>query len=94
MMGRYDWGHMGGWGWVGVSLGSVLLLALVGFVAWLVVRAADRPGAGSPPPARTAAQGTAERVLADRFARGEIDEDEYRRRLGALRSVGAGPDAW
>jgi putative membrane protein len=26
-----------------------------------------------------------ERVLAERFARGEIDEDEYRRRLAVLR---------
>jgi putative membrane protein len=31
-----------------------------------------------------------EQVLAERFARGEIDEDEYRRRLGVLRET-AGP---
>ncbi|MFD3415500.1 SHOCT domain-containing protein [Streptomyces cyaneofuscatus] len=33
---------------------------------------------------------TAEQVLAHRLARGEIDEDEYRRRLGALRQSGPG----
>lgn len=27
-----------------------------------------------------------ERMLAERYARGEIDEDEYRERLGVLRS--------
>jgi putative membrane protein len=30
--------------------------------------------------------GGAERVLAERYARGEIDEDEYRERLAVLRS--------
>ncbi|MFI6154969.1 SHOCT domain-containing protein [Kitasatospora sp. NPDC051170] len=36
----------------------------------------------------------AEQVLAERFARGEIDEEEYRRRLDVLRSAdgpGSGP---
>ncbi|MED7827284.1 SHOCT domain-containing protein [Streptomyces chiangmaiensis] len=32
-----------------------------------------------------------ERVLAERFARGEIDEEEYRRRLGVLREEPPGP---
>ncbi|MDN3359982.1 SHOCT domain-containing protein [Actinomadura sp. DC4] len=30
--------------------------------------------------------GGAEKVLAERYARGEIDEEEYRERLGVLRS--------
>ncbi|MDX2648788.1 SHOCT domain-containing protein, partial [Streptomyces sp. PA03-1a] len=30
-------------------------------------------------------------VLADRFARGEIDEEEYRRRLATLRGSDADP---
>jgi hypothetical protein len=38
---------------------------------------ADRPG---PPP-------TPDRLLAGRFARGEIDEEEYRRRLDAMRAA-------
>lgn len=94
MMGWYDWDHMSGWGWVGASLGSLLFLALIAFVAWVVVRAVRRPGDGPPRTARTAGQDTAERLLADRFARGEIDEEEYRRRLATLRSVGAGPGVW
>ena len=94
MMGRYDWGHMTGWGWVGTTLGSLLLLALLGLIAWLVVRAVQRPGDGPARPPRTAGQDTAERLLADRFAQGEIDEDEYRRRLATLRSAGTGPGTW
>ncbi|WP_374230896.1 SHOCT domain-containing protein [Streptomyces sp. UNOC14_S4] len=31
--------------------------------------------------------------MAERFARGEIDEEEYRSRLAALRSSGPGPGA-
>jgi putative membrane protein len=33
---------------------------------------------------------TPEQLLAERFARGEIDEDEYRRRLDTLRGTGPG----
>ena len=88
MMGWYDWDHMSGWGWAATTLGSLLFLALVGLVAWLVVRAARRPGDGLSTPAHTVEQDTAEQLLADRFARGEIDEDEYRRRLATLRNVG------
>ncbi|MGR6964465.1 hypothetical protein ACU610_08410 [Geodermatophilus sp. URMC 61] len=91
MMGGYDWEHMGGWGWVATTLGSLLLLGLLGLVAWLVVSAVRRPGGGPLTSMRTTGQDTAERLLADRFARGEIDEDGYRKRLATLRSVGTGP---
>jgi putative membrane protein len=35
---------------------------------------------------RAKGNGGAERVLAERYARGEIDEEEYRERLAVLRS--------
>lgn len=35
---------------------------------------------------RTKGSGGAERMLAERYARGEIDEEEYRERLGVLRT--------
>ena len=94
MMSWYGWDHMGGWGWAATTISSLLFLGLVGLVAWLVVGAARRSGGGSYRPARTAGQDTAEQLLADRFARGEIDEDEYRRRLATLRNVGTGPGGW
>ena len=31
--------------------------------------------------------GTPERILAERYARGEIDDEEYRRRIGTLRGA-------
>lgn len=49
----------------------------------------QRPAYDAPPPERPP-YGTApapEQLLAERFARGEIDEDEYRRRLAVLRDA-------
>ncbi|WP_369221211.1 SHOCT domain-containing protein [Streptomyces sp. R39] len=62
--------------------------------------ARGRPGpAVRPPPARTTAPnpshgrppGGRRRILAERYARGEIDEEEYRRRLDTLRGSRSGP---
>lgn len=68
------WWHDGGWGgWVMMSLS---MLVFWGLVAWGVITVL-RGNAHSREP---------ERTLADRFARGEIDEEEYRRRSAALRA--------
>jgi putative membrane protein len=40
-------------------------------------------------PGRSRDRPTAEQVLAERLARGEIDEDEYRRGLETLRASGS-----
>lgn len=81
----------------------VALGALVGLGVWLVLR--RRPSAASPvvaatplaPTAPASPTASAEVILAERLARGEIDPDDYRTRLDALRGVVAaatpGPDA-
>jgi putative membrane protein len=46
----------------------------------------NRTNLPTPPPARTP-----EQLLAERFARGEIDEDEYHRRLTPLREAASRP---
>lgn len=71
--------HMdSGWWWV-MGIGWLLFLAFIGFLVYLLVRhhtdSATSVGRRS----------TAEDLLAERLARGEIDEDEYRRRRDALR---------
>lgn len=88
------YGHdMGGWGYAGMAIGMVLFWALiiVGIVALVRYAGVDQtprylpPGSlppGSIPPAN---QYDAEQMLAVRFARGEIDESEYRHRLTVLR---------
>jgi putative membrane protein len=72
----WDGDRMGrGWWWA-MGVGWLLFLALVGVLAVVLVRQlSDRNGT----------RGSAENVLAERFAGGEIDEDEYRRRRAALR---------
>ncbi|MEV7326011.1 SHOCT domain-containing protein [Streptomyces sp. NPDC093970] len=69
-----------------MSAGMILFWAVLVAVGVQLFRAMSR-SAGSGAPATAPPTGpTPERVLAERFARGEIDEDEYRRRLSVLRA--------
>jgi putative membrane protein len=84
----YDHG-MTGYGWVLMTFGMLVFWALLIGAVVLLVRALGRrgePGDARRPPGEASA---AESVLAERFARGEIDEAEYRQRLAVLR--GASP---
>ncbi|MEE6175449.1 SHOCT domain-containing protein [Mycobacterium sp. 050134] len=81
MMFWYDH-NMGWWGWAGMGIGMLLFWALLiaGIVALVAYIGGDRqvrPGAMTT--------SSPEQVLAARFARGEIDETEYRDRLAVLR---------
>jgi len=100
MMFWYD-RHMSGWGWFGASLGMLVFWGLLIAAFVLLLRAFDRPQTMGPhraswapptpaPPTPTPhPPSSAEQLLAERFARGEIDEEEYRRRLQVLRTDGA-----
>lgn len=83
-----DYGHDGNWGWGGWLLMSLTMLAFLALVAWgvfLVWRSTAGPhsaGREQQAPPRQTPEG----ILAERLARGEIDADEYRARLDALRS--------
>jgi putative membrane protein len=81
MMDHHDGGGRGhGLGWLIVI---VVLLGLVAVVVWAVMRITTARHAASAPP--SGASRSAEEILAERLARGEIDADEYRERLSALR---------
>lgn len=69
-------GHMDGWGW-----GGLMMLGWWLLVAGAVV-AAFRFGAFGRIP-RSERRGARE-ILDERFARGEIDRDEYRERVEVL----------
>jgi len=89
--------HMGNGGHVHWVLWIVVLLALIGGIALLVAAsrhrrataavAAPAHATSAAPAAPTApAAVSAEQILAERFARGEIDEAEFVARRDALRS--------
>ena len=70
--------HMdNGWWWV-MGVGWLVFLALLVALVYLIVRhnTGPRAAGGSP--------GRAVEILDERFARGEIDEQEYRSRRDAL----------
>lgn len=79
------WGHgMSGWGYLGMALSTVafwgvLITGMVFLVRYL---------RGDHQTSRPPANGDPQQVLAERFARGEIDEEEYHNRLATLRSTG------
>jgi putative membrane protein len=70
-----DWGN-GGWGvgdWVAVSSMMILFCgALIALVVWIVRTGSSDRGSGGVPD-------RAESLLAERFARGEIDTEEFNR---------------
>lgn len=67
----------GNWGWW--LFMPVVMVAFWAAVIWVIVSAVR----GRPAPSQPSQD--AEQILAERYARGDIDDDEYNRRLGTLR---------
>jgi putative membrane protein len=86
MMDANDGMGGGGWWWVWL-VGGVVLVALVVVLLVETMRRTGGPGYDSGPvtPAAPSPR-AAEDILAERFARGEIDAEEFRSRREALRS--------
>ncbi len=70
--------QMSGWGYAFMVVSALLTWSVLAAAGYVLVRRI-RPGA--------ATGGQPEQVLAHRYARGEIDDDEYRRRLSTLRDA-------
>lgn len=83
MMGGFD-GMMGGWsalGWLWMLIPVLFWGGLLALIVWAIVRVFPIRGAErSERP-----EESAEDVLRSRFARGEIDAEEYGRSLEVLR---------
>jgi putative membrane protein len=77
-----DWYDHGGWGWgwfaMVVFMAAIAVAAVVA-VVWMV-RTSSAVAVASPPSADEA-----ERILEARFARGEIDAEEFTTRRELLR---------
>lgn len=78
------YGHdIGGWGYAGMAIGMVLFWALIvgGIVVLVRFAGGDQVTRYTMPPEQPDPQ----HLLAVRFARGEINETEYREKLALLR---------
>ncbi len=72
------WDHMGGWGWGMMFFGWLFMVALVALIGWAIWSATRRP---EPTGGH---EGRARQLLDERYARGEIDRDEYLERSADL----------
>ena len=79
MMGWYHDG-MGWSGWIVMTLAMVAFWALVVFAVVALFRGGQRSADSTPD------RGDPMKILEERFARGEIDEDEYHARSSVLRT--------
>jgi putative membrane protein len=82
------WDNGYGWGaWLAMTVGMVAFWALIAVAVVAVVRSMrdDNPRDVRP------RDDAAARLLDERFARGDIDEQEYRTRRELLRSGQSGP---
>ena len=81
--GRWMWGH--GWGWVGWLLMCVFMLVFWAGLITAAVVGIRYLAASDRPPTQGDARRRPEDILAERYAAGEIGDDEFRRRLSLLR---------
>jgi putative membrane protein len=82
---RYWNGGGWGWGWAGWVAMVLMMLIFWGAIAWVVVAVVRHGGLTSSESSRGEQPPDPLRILDERFARGEIDDDEYQRRREVLR---------
>jgi len=77
-----DHPHMGGWGWGGMILGPIMMIVFIALIVGAVVLVIRWTGLGGSAVAGGANK--ARQILDERFARGEIDKDDYEERKRVL----------
>jgi putative membrane protein len=81
----------GNWWWIPMM---IMMVAFWGGLIWIGVTLLKRNHATAqvhaPAAAPTPAKATAQEILAERLARGEIEPEDYRQRLDALRQPPVG----
>ncbi len=84
--GRADYLHYGwDWGWGHMIFGSLMMILFWGGIILVIVLASRRLGSGSSHSTAQPAAGKAPLdILHERFARGEIDKEEYEERKRLL----------
>ncbi len=72
-----------GWGWGAMLLGPVMMIAVLAAVVFVVVLIIRWLG-GETPGRPSRSENSALDILRERFARGEIDKDEFEQKRRAL----------
>jgi putative membrane protein len=90
---HYGWGGPGPFFFIFPLLWFLLFVTVIILIARRARRGGPRGGWGGPWAAHGAAGADPVTLLGTRFARGEIDEAEYRSRLSVLRSADPYPSA-
>lgn len=70
----------GDWGWGASVVMTITMLGFWALVAWVIASLVNGAGGGER-------RSEADAILAERFARGEIEEEEYRRRRDLIRAA-------
>ncbi|MHB8378314.1 MAG: SHOCT domain-containing protein [Acidimicrobiales bacterium] len=78
-----DWGN-GGWGWGTWLPMMLMMLILFAVIIGAVLMFTHSWTSRLPPHDHSERVSESRRILDERFARGEIDEDEYRKRKDVL----------
>jgi putative membrane protein len=87
----YGWlGNFGSFGWIGLVFNLLILSAfvigVVALILWLVRRLRGKNAGAYSPATIENAQNSPQDVLAIRYARGEIDSDQYKKMVSTLDS--------
>jgi putative membrane protein len=80
-VGSFGWPMMGGFGWVGLTIQILFWLAILALIVWAIMRIFPRNRHTGTSQTHTE---TAEEILRQRYARGEIDDKEYEARQNVL----------
>lgn len=79
------YGAFGSIGWIiGLVLNIALIIGVVLLVIWIVRRLSSNGGPGRSIAAFSGGQPSAREILQERYARGEIDREQYQQMLSDL----------
>lgn len=91
MMGYFNQGGMMGnrwdYGWILILLGGLIVIGIIGVIIYALVRAANVSGksdSATPREIQNDSNSRALAVLAERYARGEISDEEYKQKKNEI----------
>ena len=83
--GRYGHGNMWHGGWYGMIFGPLMMIVFIALIVGVVVLVVRWLGGAGPGRAQGRGEKAPLEILEERFARGEIDKDEFEQRRQVLR---------